>query len=107
MTGTPAETSLAGGFARRQSPAGRAPEAASLRPGSNPGRQCLQDHQAGSAPSPRYFETDRQSPSQPNAASIPSTGPQPATYPTDLIALDMIPPIIGRSRSSLAKRLAD
>ena len=35
--------------------------------------------------------TDHQSRSQPNAASIPSAAPQPATYPTGHIALIMIP----------------
>src|SRR5271166_3665707 len=40
---------------------------------------------------------DHQSPSQPNAASIPSVNPQAATYPTGPITIVMIPQISGRS----------
>src|SRR4051795_7473577 len=41
--------------------------------------------------------TDHQSPSQPNAASIPSANPQPATYPAGPIPIVMISRISGRS----------
>src|SRR5208337_4585336 len=50
---------------------------------------------------------DHQSPSQPNAASIPSVNPQPATYPTGPIPIVMIPQISGRSLTVDKKTLKD
>src|ERR1700748_400128 len=54
----------------------------------------------------REFQSgiDHQSPSQPNAASIPSADPQPATYPTGLIPIVMIPQISGQSLRRLATK---